>query len=78
MTPTNSRFLVEVSGTFANSNLPDLAQKYAREGAKFNPDYFDNWRLIYSLPKSTPEEKIEAKRNMIRLDPLNEEWKLLP
>jgi O-antigen ligase len=77
MTPTNSRFLVEVAGTFANSNLLDLAQKYAREGAKFNPDYFDAWRLIYSLPKSTAEEKIEAKRNMIRLDPLNEEWKKL-
>lgn len=78
MTPTNSRFLVEVAGTFANSNLPDLAQKYAREGIKFNPDYFDAWRLLYSLPKSTAEEKKSAKENLIRLDPLNEEWKALP
>ena len=78
MTPTSSRSLVEAVGLFANNNLPDLAHKYALEGIKFNPDYFDAWRMLYSIPQSTNEEKIEAKKNLIRLDPLNPEWKNLP
>ena len=78
MTPSNSRYLVEVSGTFANSNLPELAQKYGRQGVEFNPDYFDAWRLLYSLPNSTLDERKLAKENLIRLDPLNQEWKALP
>ena len=78
MTPTSSRSLVEAVGLIANNNLPDLAHKYALEGIKFNPDYFDAWRMLYSIPQSTNEEKIEAKKNLIRLDPLNPEWKNLP
>jgi hypothetical protein len=78
MTPSNSRYLVEAAGTFANSNLPDFAQKYAREAIEFNPDYFDAWRILYSLPNSTADERKLAKENLIRLDPLNQEWKALP
>jgi hypothetical protein len=77
MTPTNAKFLVEASGLLANSNLPDLAHKYATDATKFDSDYFDAWRILYSLPNSSAEEKAIAKRNLIRLDPLNEEWKKL-
>lgn len=77
MTPTNAKFLVEASGLFANSNLPDVAHKYAVEATKFDSDYFDAWRILYSLPNTSLEEKALAKRNLIRLDPLNEEWKKL-
>ena len=78
MTPSNPRFLVEASGLFANSSLPDLALKYAIESKTHNPDYFDAWRMLYSLPNSSVEDKAEAKKNLIRLDPLNQEWKNLP
>ena len=78
ITPTNSRFLVEASGLFANSAIPDLARKYAIEAVEHNPDYFDAWRILYAISSSTPEEKAEAKKNLIRLDPLNLEWKNLP
>jgi hypothetical protein len=78
MTPSNSRFLVEAAGLFANSNLPDLALQYALEGKNHNPDSFDVWRILYSLPNSSVEDKAEAKQNLIRLDPLNKEWKNLP
>lgn len=78
MTPTNSRFLAEAAGVFENSKIPDLARKYALEGVAHNPDYFDAWRTLYGISSSTPEEKAEAKKNLIRLDPLNQEWKKLP
>jgi O-antigen ligase len=78
MTPANSRFLVEAASLFANSNLPDLALQYALEGKNHNPDSFDVWRILYSLPNSSVEAKAEAKQNLIRLDPLNKEWKNLP
>jgi hypothetical protein len=78
MTPTNSRFLAEAAGVFENSKIPDLARKYALEGVAHNPDYFDAWRTLYGITSSTPEEKAEAKKNLIRLDPLNQEWKKLP
>lgn len=78
ITPSNPRFLVEASGLFANSKLPDLALKYAIESKNNNPDYFDAWRMLYSLPNSSAEDKAEAKKNLIRLDPLNQEWKNLP
>jgi len=78
MTPTSSRSLAEAVGLFANNNLPDLAHKYAQEGVKFNPDYFDAWRMMYGAPQATNQEKVEARKNMIRLDPLNPEWKNLP
>ena len=78
MTPTNSRFLAEAAGLFENSKMPELALKYALEGVAHNPDYFDAWRTLYGISSSTPEEKAEAKKNLIRLDPLNQEWKNLP
>jgi hypothetical protein len=78
MTPTNSRFLTQAAGLFEDSKLPDLARKYALEGAAHNPDYFDAWRTVYGISGSTAEEKAEAKKNLIRLDPLNKEWKNLP
>jgi hypothetical protein len=78
MTPANSRFLAEAAGLFENSKMPDLARKYALEGVAYNPDYFDAWRTLYGISSSTPEEKAEAKKNLIRLDPLNQEWKKLP
>ena len=78
MTPTNSRFLAEAAGLFENSKIPELAHKYALEGVAHNPDYFDAWRTLYAISSTTPEEKAEAKKNLIRLDPLNQEWKKLP
>jgi hypothetical protein len=71
-------FLAQASGLFENSKIPDLARKYALEGVAHNPDYFDAWRTLYGISGSTPEEKAEAKKNLIRLDPLNQEWKKLP
>jgi len=60
------------------SKLYDQAVKYARYNVEYNPESFDAWRTLYSLSLTTPEERIKAKAQLIRLDPLNPEIKLLP
>jgi O-antigen ligase len=71
MNPTDSARLVQAVSLFANSNLPDQAHQIALKGVEFNPDYFDAWFQLYSLPNSTEDEKALALKNMKRLDPLN-------
>ena len=71
LTPRDSARLAQAVVTFENSKLTDLAHKYALEGVKFNPDYFDAWKVLYLASKSTQEERNLALANMKRLDPKN-------
>jgi O-antigen ligase len=66
----SSRFM-QAYQIFQNSNLPEFALKYARVITKTNPNYFEGWKALYLLPNSTQGEKLEAKKNLMRLDPLN-------
>jgi len=77
MSPLNSFTLASAVELLENSKLPDLAIKYARQGVIFNPSNLDAWKMLYYASKSTPEEKSKAKSEMMRLDPLNPEWKKL-
>jgi len=69
--PRDSARLAQAVLLFENSKLPDLAYKYAKEGVAFSPNYFDAWRVLYSISKSTQEDKDLALKNMKRLDPKN-------
>jgi O-antigen ligase len=69
--PRDSARLAQAVLLFENSKLPDLAYKYAKEGVAFSPDYFDAWRVLYSISKATPEDRESALTNMKRLDPKN-------
>jgi len=69
--PADSSRYAQAINLFQSSNLPDLAHKYALVAVKFNPDYSDAWKQLYSLPQSTSEEKVKALSNMKRLDPKN-------
>lgn len=71
LSPQNSQRYVEAVYTFEKSKLPDLALKYALEGIKFNPNFFDAWRALYSISGSTAEQKQQALHKMKLLDPLN-------
>jgi hypothetical protein len=71
LAPRDSARLAQAVLLFENSKLPDLAYKYAQEAVQFNPDYFDAWRVLYSVTKSTPADKELALKNMKRLDPKN-------
>jgi O-antigen ligase len=69
--PRDSSRLAQAVLLLENSKLPDLAYKHAKEGVEFNPDYFDAWRVLYSVSKATQEDKDLALSNMKRLDPKN-------
>jgi O-antigen ligase len=69
--PRDSARLAQAVLLLENSKLPDLAYKYAKEGVEFNPDYFDAWRVLYSVSKATQEDKDLALSNMKRLDSKN-------
>jgi hypothetical protein len=71
LAPRDSSRLAQAVLLLENSKLPDLAYKYAKEGVEFNPDYFDAWRVLYSVTKATQEDKDLALSNMKRLDPKN-------
>jgi len=69
--PADSYRYAQAVNLFQSSNLPDLAHKYAVIAIKFNPDYFDAWKMFYLLPNATAAEKEAALSNMKRLDPKN-------
>jgi O-antigen ligase len=71
LAPRDSSRLAQAVLLFENSKLYDQAYKYALEGVKFNPNYFDAWRVLYSISKSSQADKDEALKNMKRLDPHN-------
>jgi O-antigen ligase len=71
MQPLSSARLANAVQLLEQSNLPDLAYSYAKKGVEFNPDYFDAWKVLYFISKSTQADKDLALMNMQRLDPNN-------
>lgn len=71
MQPDNSMRLGQAVQTFEESKLFDQAYIYAKKGVAFNPDYFDAWKMLYYVTKSTDADKASALKNMKRLDPHN-------
>lgn len=71
LSPSDSQRLAQAVLLFESSKLFDQAHAYAMAGVVFNPDYFDAWRVLYGITKSSPSEKELALQNMKRLDPLN-------
>lgn len=71
LNPENSYKYASAVGIFEQSKFPDQAYKYAKIAVEFNANDFDSWKILYSISKSSPEEKAEALANMKRLDPLN-------
>ena len=71
LSPANSNKYASAVGIFEKSKFPDQAYKYAKIAVEFNRNDFDSWKILYSISKSSPEEKTNALANMKRLDPLN-------
>lgn len=66
----NQKFFMTIQ-IFEQSQLWELSHKYAVESVKFNPDSYDAWKLLSLLKNTSEIEKVEALKNMRRLDPLN-------
>jgi O-antigen ligase len=69
--PRDSARMAQAVLLFEKSQLFAQAYKYAKEGVAFSPNYFEAWRVLYSISSSTPEDKELALVNMKRLDPMN-------
>lgn len=61
----------QIAITLANNNLQPEALKILTDGVSKFPNEFSMWRLLSEIPNASPEQVIEAKRQMKRLDPLN-------
>jgi hypothetical protein len=71
MKPMSSARLVQVIQMLENSKLNDQAREFALKAVEYNPNSFDSWLALYSIQKSTPDDKRLALQNLKRLDPLN-------
>jgi hypothetical protein len=71
LNPVSSQRYAQAVQLFASSNLLDQAHELALMGTKFNPEYFEAWRLLYFLPNATKEDKEQALKKMKYLDPRN-------
>ena len=56
-----------------NSNLPGPALDLARSAVKFNPYSANLWALVAINPTAPIEERLAAKAEILKLDPLNKE-----
>jgi hypothetical protein len=52
-----------------------LALEVSRNATKFNPNHVAAWALILINPAATVEERANAKMEVLRLDPLNKQFK---
>jgi tetratricopeptide (TPR) repeat protein len=78
MTPSDSNRLAQAVNILEQNKLYDQAYKYAKFATEFNPNYFDAWKMLYYISKSTEADKKEALKNLKRLDPLNPDVLGLP
>lgn len=71
LNPSDSQRMAQAAQLFESNNLTELAHQVTLKAIKFNPDYFDAWKILYFLSNATQVEKYNAIKNMKRLDPLN-------
>jgi tetratricopeptide (TPR) repeat protein len=55
------------------SDLPDQALEVGRAAVKFNPDAISAWALILANNSAPMEERKNAQKEILRLDPFNDE-----
>lgn len=72
LNPQGSFRYASAAQLFESNKLYDQAYKYAKIGVAFNPNFFDAWKLLYYVQKSSPQERELAKKNLLRLDPKNQ------
>ena len=73
--PMDSLRMTQTAATLEDNKFPDLAHEVILKAISYNPSYFDSWKMLNYLSKSSTEEKQNALKRMSELDPRNQEWK---
>jgi hypothetical protein len=58
---------------FLKSNLLSQALDLGRKAVEFNPNAVSAWALVFINPQAPLEERVRARDEILRLDPLNTE-----
>jgi O-antigen ligase len=69
--PVNANRAAQISSFLLVKGFPSDALTLARFSVENSPRSFVGWKTIYDSPSSSEQEKINAKRMLIELDPLN-------
>lgn len=72
--PKNSTRLAQIALILRNSNLPEKSISAARLATQFNSENVDAWKVLFSDPSASENERQIALINLRRLDPYNPEW----
>jgi O-antigen ligase len=73
--PKSSERFRDLSRTLMVRKEFFLSLEVARAATRFNPNHAAAWALILINPVASIDEKINAKREVLRLDPLNKQFK---
>jgi O-antigen ligase len=73
--PRDSYKMASTVALLEENKFPDLAYPIALSLTGYNPNYFDGWRMLTFVSKSSVEDKKLALDKMKVLDPLNKEIK---
>ena len=73
--PMSSERLSRTSQIFLRNSLNSEALDISLTAVKFNPDNLNSWITLISNPNASREQRILAKKNLVRLDPRSTEWK---
>ena len=73
--PESTVRYTRISEEFLGSNLIPEVLYLSREAVKFNPNSFASWGYILISPIAPYEERVKAKIEVLKLDPLNKSVK---
>ena len=69
--PYNANNMTYAAEQLRKNNLFEYSYIAAKRTIQVFPDYYDAYRILYNLEVTPENEKLIAKTQMIRLDPLN-------
>ena len=72
--PASSERMSRASQVLLRSSLNDYALSISQKAIEFNPNHLNSWITLAYNPSASKEDRLKAKQNLMRLDPLSDEW----
>jgi hypothetical protein len=73
--PLDAYRLANVAILFEQNKFPQQAYDMTKTLNNYNPEYFDGWKLLAGISLPSAQEKSDATKRMLELDPRNLELK---